>query len=1011
MRPLCTLLLLLAASSASFAQEPVNVGFLWHMHQPIYYPGESIAQTDAAGRFSFSVTDVHNQRFGPYTSWPQNAINAGNSLPHLGAQVSFSGSLMENLNTLEGNGTNGGMWNNWENSYRQAASQNTSLGNSRLDLVGFGYHHPLMPLLDERDMRMQIRLHKHAHEQTWGPNVPYSKGIFPAETAFSARMIPALKAEGLEWAIFDSIHLERAVENYPHTPASNLYPPNRADQINPALPDEQWVQLGNLWAPSKVAAPFAYRPHYTQHVDPATGQIEKIVAVPAARYEGNEDGRGGFGALQYEQVMSQYRHLNTDPNHPMFVLLHHDGDNFGGGSEAYYNGNFQNMVNWAQNTPDYDVTTVQDYLDRFPPNPNDVVHIESGSWAGADNGDPEFKKWLGDPDPPGPGETAGWSPDRNSWAVLTAAKNRVYTAHDLQLGGPETFPNMQNVMTGTGSATERAWHYLLQAQASDHWYWDGTEIWDSNVTRGSNLAAAQADTVLANFGQGSGPITESTPPTVFLPQREAYNPGGLEWGPLPEDSDFEVWTYAYDVSGLESVNLMYRIDADGVNPLGSTQNETYAGGAEVGDWISIAMTSSDTPPPSGILGATYRALRYGADIEGVTDSLVDYYVEAVDSQGNIQRSDIQHVYVGAGSVVGTDRVTLSPDPPIAGDSTLVSFDPAGGPLSDADSVLAHVGYNGWSIVQPQDTLLTWDASEGRWSGSVPIDPTATELNLVFNNGGGVWDNNGGADWAFAVDGGEPGIEFVMDGQLDEIAEVAATADGQTLHWAVDGNRLYLATEDAGEGADVFIYVSDTPGDPTDANWAKAGAIAEWDAFLADENDNDFEGWFDAPAGAQAATGENGGVLEGVIDLAALFGAMPEEVHVAVAMFATGDGGELLSVLMDANGDGNVDASEYLRLVLAPSIDGDYNGDGVVDMADFTVWRDSLNSTSNLAADGNGDGVVNVDDFRVWRENFGSGAASAGVVPEPGSVALLAVIAAASMGRGPATRRRRACRGG
>jgi hypothetical protein len=91
-----------------------------------------------------------------------------------------------------------------------------------------------------------------------------------------------------------------------------------------------------------------------------------MTAVPAARYEGNEDGRGGYGAFLYDQVMDAYLPDNDAADHPMFVLLHHDGDNFGGGSEGYYGHNFQNMVNWVQGDPDYDVSTVNDYLDRFP---------------------------------------------------------------------------------------------------------------------------------------------------------------------------------------------------------------------------------------------------------------------------------------------------------------------------------------------------------------------------------------------------------------------------------------------------------------------------------------------------------------------------------------------------------------------------------------------------------------------------------------------------------------------
>ena len=42
--------------------------------------------------------------------------------------------------------------------------------------------------------------------------------------------------------------------------------------------------------------------------------------------------------------------------------------------------------------------------------------------------------------------------------------------------------------------------------------------------------------------------------------------------------------------------------------------------------------------------------------------------------------------------------------------------------------------------------------------------------------------------------------------------------------------------------------------------------------------------------------------------------------------------------------------------------GDYNGDGVVDAADYTFWRDRVGSTTDLRADGNGNGVV--DDARL-----------------------------------------------
>jgi hypothetical protein len=77
------------------------------------------------------------------------------------------------------------------------------------------------------------------------------------------------------------------------------------------------------------------------------------------------------------------------------------------------------------------------------------------------------------------------------------------------------------------------------------------------------------------------------------------------------------------------------------------------------------------------------------------------------------------------------------------------------------------------------------------------------------------------------------------------------------------------------------------------------------------------------------------------------------------------------------------------------LSGDFNQDRVVDAADYTVWRDSLNTTGyHLAADGNGDGRVDTADFAVWKSHFGEtwGAAGTGSVsvPEPAAAAWLVV---------------------
>lgn len=79
--------------------------------------------------------------------------------------------------------------------------------------------------------------------------------------------------------------------------------------------------------------------------------------------------------------------------------------------------------------------------------------------------------------------------------------------------------------------------------------------------------------------------------------------------------------------------------------------------------------------------------------------------------------------------------------------------------------------------------------------------------------------------------------------------------------------------------------------------------------------------------------------------------------------------------------------------------GDYNEDGVVDAADYTVWRNTRGQTgAGLVADGNGNGIVDAADLNTWRANFGqsdgNGAGtSIAAVPEPSTFALAALMLA------------------
>jgi hypothetical protein len=78
----------------------------------------------------------------------------------------------------------------------------------------------------------------------------------------------------------------------------------------------------------------------------------------------------------------------------------------------------------------------------------------------------------------------------------------------------------------------------------------------------------------------------------------------------------------------------------------------------------------------------------------------------------------------------------------------------------------------------------------------------------------------------------------------------------------------------------------------------------------------------------------------------------------------------------------------------PAVPGDYNGNGTVDAADYVAWRKG----GTLSNEVDTPGTVNAADYTEWRARFGNTAGSglaAGAVPEPAS-AMLALLAGLAM---------------
>jgi hypothetical protein len=699
----------------------------------------------------------------------------------------------------------------------------------------------------------------------------------------------------------------------------------------------------------------------------------------------------------------------NNPNRPMLVVLAHDGDNAWGGGYSYYMEAVPNFVSTAEGQG-FKSTVVQKYLNDHPVPAGDVVHVEDGAWVNADGdfGAPQFLNWNW---PPvlanGVIDIAnGWAEDVRNWAVITAAQNYVSTAEQIHAGQGLPVRTAQIMSPNASSrASERAWHFFLGSLNSGYMYYGTSLDMEVKPTVACNEAIAEANAVI-----GAG-TADQTAPTIWAPQRFPWNPGSTNFGPMygyqqyQSNGDFKVWTFVHDVSGTQTVTLMYRLDDDGQNPLADNANELYAGGAGVGAWQSITMTRRAFPAGNVYNNGSINfsempaaiADQWYADIVGVRSKLVDYYVEAVDARGNVRKSAIQHVWVGdgagsggggGGSGGGAGAVTVTPNPLVAGANATISYNPAGRPLAGASTVKLHYGFNSWSQVANPDPTMTWNAKTQRWTATVPLLASATQLDFVFNNGAGIWDNNGGADWHFTVTGTQPPNEWTMNGVVDADAVlVAQNAAGNRRVWAgIKGTTLYVATEDAGEGDDVFLFVGAPVGALRAAPWAKSGQVASWSAFLADENDNDYEGWFNAlgatftgAGNPQASTGPNGGVVEGTIDLAAYLGAVPAEIALAAGPFATGNAGALKSAQQAPAAiavNGNIEANEYVVVetcaITVPSpgaaagtcCPADLDGDGLVGAADLSALLSAWGSTGTAAGDADidGDGSVGAADL-------------------------------------------------
>ncbi|RLD12057.1 MAG: hypothetical protein DRI44_02055, partial [Chlamydiae bacterium] len=791
----------------------VNTTYLWHMHQPIYWPKSTSGHGNGyekakdtmdnsggrGGHPTENLGDIFGKddRKASYQYRLKNSVASMSGRPDAGSQVTMSGSLMQNIDQLGDNN-----WNGYSPSWTdngQGRTWNTSSGKPRLDLICIPAHHPIAPFAHPRTLELEMKIHEYLTQLHYGSSEPYTKGFFPPEMCFSERIIPSLVRGGFNWVAVANNHISRACPNFPYVSGSDgelCDPPNKADQINQNGANWFRKQIDRGCSPCN-AIPFSVQPHYARQYDPHTGEEYKIIVVPAEMALSWDDGYSAQGTGQIDANIAPH----NNPSKPCLVMLCHDGDNAWGGGASYYQEAVPGFTGEAV-SKGYHPTTIEQYLSDFPVADDDIVHVEDGGWVNADGdfGSPFMLNWtwfLWKNDKVD--IETGWHYKLRDYAIRMAALNWVLEAEKV-VG--ENNINIAKVAEpyGGASAAEKAWHFYLGSLDSGFQYYGNPGDNEIRVSIACNEAYNNAQTAV-----GSNP--DNVSPSVWVPQRFPWNPGGQgfgpynwgehgTWGPVDMGKDFYVWTFAYDRSGISSIKVIYRTDKDGTNNPENNHNEIFAGGSDVNAWQEQAMTDRGEFPKTmdgfdGLENIEYElpeiiAHHYWTKITTSTNTLYDYAIVAVDSVGHSTTTDIQHVFVGSTqSGGGDDVVSFLPEAPVRGGLCTINYNPSGRNLASAEQVFIHLGFNNW------DTVISPDASmsrtpDGGWAYTFFVSNDWTQIDCVFNNGSGTWDNNNGQDWHQSTLAGDQPPSAVFNGypQFGEspLTVIFSDISGEVVDW-------------------------------------------------------------------------------------------------------------------------------------------------------------------------------------------------------------------------------------
>jgi hypothetical protein len=296
--------------------------------------------------------------------------------------------------------------------------------------------------------------------------------------------------------------------------------------------------------------------------------------------------------------------------------------------------------------------------------------------------------------------------------------------------------------------------------------------------------------------------------------------------------------------------------------------------------------------------------------------------------------------------------------------------------SDNSEVFINLGAVADALYDPSKDqwVLTQNRNDGLESG----------LSVVSIDGAGVPT----VEWSskqFSLDNGLDG--FADDPTLptlDGIQDIFRNIGSATL--SPDGTKLFVSRVSVPGATNIFMG--------TESNLNGKILVIDLDAnglpaLSVDDNGTPGDPSDDIILGIQTI------VTEGQTSTAF---AHAVKLDAAGNLYATNNISEQLDVFSPGGNSKAITTSagtfsvEFIEVV---GLAGDYNGDLVVDAADYTLWRDTLGDTvtSGTGADGNNNGVIDDGDYNLWRTNYGmtslAPAAESANVPEPTALLLAA----------------------